>query len=110
MMKRRWIVLALVTAGAVAAGEASSRAASPIKAEKVPKSPSQQVDPATLTSGRALFLNRCARCHAIPTVGKQSAEKWPKIVARMSKRSGLKAEQSQAVLAYILAQRAAGTR
>jgi mono/diheme cytochrome c family protein len=111
MMKRRWIALAIVTVGAIAAGGASSsRASSPTKAAKVPKGPSQQVDPAALTSGRSLFLNRCARCHALPVVSKQSAEKWPKIVAKMSKRSGLKTEQGEAVLAYILAQRASGAR
>ena len=104
------MALALVTAVALAGSEAAPRTASPKKVVKIPKSPSQQVDPTTLTSGRALFLNRCARCHAIPAVSKQSAEKWPKIVAKMSKRSGLKGEQSQAVLAYILAHRAAGAR
>jgi len=103
------MILAIVTAGAIVAGKASSSAASPTKVAKVPKAPSEQVDPTTLTSGRSLFLNRCARCHALPAFGKQSDEKWPKIVAKMAKRSGLKTEQGQAVLAYILAERASGT-
>ncbi len=70
----------------------------------------QQSDPASLASGRMLFVNRCARCHALPVIGATSAQEWPGIVAAMSKRSGLKGEQSQAVLAYILAAHAVEER
>ena len=66
----------------------------------------QQVDATALASGRALFVSRCAHCHSLPAVGAETAEEWPAIVARMSKRSGLKGEQSKSVLAYILAAQA----
>ena len=101
------MTLAIVTAGAIAGSGTPSPAApamSPTRARQ------QQVDAASLTNGRSLFMNRCARCHKLPALGKYKAEDWPKIVTKMSKRSGLKAEQSKAVLAYILAARAAATR
>ena len=109
-MKRCWMLLVIVTAAAIAGGQAAPRTNPPKQTAKIPAGPSQQVDPATLATGRSLFLNRCARCHALPVVAKQSAAKWPTIVAKMAKRSGLKAEQSEAVLSYILAQRASGAR
>ncbi len=70
----------------------------------------QQANLASLTNGRMLLVNRCARCHALPAIGAHSAQEWPGIVANMSKRSGLKPEQSQTLLAYVLAAHAAGER
>ncbi len=66
---------------------------------------SQHVDMATLTAGRTLFVGRCARCHALPAVSAHSVTEWHGIVGHMAKRSGLDAEQSEAVLTYILAAR-----
>lgn len=56
--------------------------------------------------GRSLFVDRCAHCHALPEIAAHTSEQWPGIVGHMTKRSGLKPEQSSAVLAYILAARA----
>ncbi|MDQ6655963.1 MAG: hypothetical protein M3Y80_09140 [Verrucomicrobiota bacterium] len=65
----------------------------------------QQADRAALETGRSLFLARCGHCHTLPAVASHTAQQWPGIVAQMSKRSGLKPEQREAVLAYILAAR-----
>ena len=60
-------------------------------------------------SGRVLFVNRCARCHSLPKPNDVSAAQWPNILTKMAKRSGLKPEQRQAVLTYLLlARRPAG--
>ena len=63
----------------------------------------QHVDAATLTTGRSLFVSRCAHCHALPVIAEHTAEKWPGIVAKMEKRAGLQAAEKNAVLSYILA-------
>ncbi len=63
----------------------------------------QQVEIATLNSGRSAFVNRCAGCHALPGVNEHTRAQWPDLVAEMAKRSGLNPEQREAVLAYILA-------
>lgn len=59
-------------------------------------------DEAQLGAGRALFVGRCARCHALPKVAEYSSAQWRGLVASMAKRSGLKPAQSQSVLRYIL--------
>ena len=79
--------------------------APPITAATLAAGARQQADPAMLTSGRSLYIGRCARCHALPAVAEHSAEQWPEIVSHMAKRSGLNAQQSRAVLAYVLAAR-----
>ena len=63
----------------------------------------QHADAATLTLGRSLFVSRCAHCHALPVASQHPAEKWPAIVAKMSKRAGLQPAEHDAVLSYILA-------
>jgi mono/diheme cytochrome c family protein len=65
----------------------------------------QHADAAMLATGRSLFVGRCAHCHALPAVAEHTAQQWPGIVEHMSKRSGLKPDQSRAVLAYLLAAR-----
>lgn len=65
----------------------------------------QQIQIATLNSGRSAFVSRCAGCHALPRLDEQTREEWPRIVATMAKRSGLRPDQGEAVLAYILAAR-----
>jgi cytochrome c5 len=105
-MKRTWIALAIVIAGMIAGCATTSSIAPPITAAMIQTGARQHADAASLTSGRTLFLNRCAHCHTLPAVGEKSAEDWPRIVATMSKRSGLKAEQGKSVLAYILAAQA----
>jgi mono/diheme cytochrome c family protein len=58
-----------------------------------------------LTEGRALFVSRCIDCHSLPPGTKYSAEEWPALVAKMSGRAHLQADQQESVIAYILAAR-----
>ena len=64
-------------------------------------------DISTLERGRTLFAHRCIECHSLPPMWKYSREDWPQIVNGMSHRSNLKPEERDAVIAYILAVRAA---
>jgi cytochrome c2 len=59
-----------------------------------------------LATGRKLFLNRCARCHKLPHPDEFTPAQWSRIVPKMAKRSGLKPEQRDAVIAYLCSQRA----
>lgn len=62
----------------------------------------ENADARMLTAGRSLFLNRCIQCHALPEVRKYSAPQLTGIVAKMSGRANLSAEQHDAVLKYLL--------
>ena len=59
-----------------------------------------------LSLGRSLFVRRCLQCHALPAVTERSADEWRKAVRQMAPRSGLKASEEAAVLAYLMAARA----
>ena len=58
-----------------------------------------------LDHGRTLFAHRCIECHVLPQMWKYSREDWPQIVNDMSHRASLKADERDAVIAYILAVR-----
>lgn len=110
-MKRKWTAAVGFLIAAVIAGcETTAPTAPPITAAVIQSGADQRVHVQSLTTGRSLFVSRCAHCHTLPTVGEQSREDWPDIVTAMSTRSGLKAEQSKSVLAYILAAQAATQR
>jgi mono/diheme cytochrome c family protein len=70
----------------------------------------QPGDPRTLSEGRALFLNRCIQCHALPEVARFNAARLTAIVATMSGRANLNHGQHDAVLKYLLAVRANDAR
>ena len=67
----------------------------------------RDVDLARLDHGRTLFVHRCIECHTLPAIWKYSRDDWPKIVSDMSHRASLKPSEREAVIAYILAVRAA---
>jgi len=62
-------------------------------------------DQRTLAQGRALFLNRCIQCHALPEVARFDASRLTAIVSKMSGRANLSPEQHEAVLKYLLTAR-----
>jgi mono/diheme cytochrome c family protein len=96
-------IVALLCAGALSGCQSTPPGAPPVSAAMVLSAARQHADMATLTAGRTLFVGRCARCHALPDVAAHSAAEWHGIVAHMAKRSGLKPDQSEAVLSYIIA-------
>lgn len=104
-MKRRTITgvaaLALVAFWLTGCGSASFYAP-PVTSQLVLAAKRDHVDGRTLTAGRSLFLNRCIQCHHLPEVRKYSAPQLTAIVAKMSGRANMSAEQHDAVLKYLL--------
>ena len=70
--------------------------------KREPVAARQRMDPAATNAARTLFLNRCAKCHALPQVGRYTTAQWERIIPKMAKRSGLKPEQKAALLAYLV--------
>jgi mono/diheme cytochrome c family protein len=66
----------------------------------------ENADERTLAQGRALFLNRCIQCHALPEVARFDAPRLTAIVAKMSGRANLSPTQHEAVRKYLLTVRA----
>lgn len=60
-------------------------------------------EPASLESGRRIYLENCTRCHVAEPVRDYSAARWPGLIADMAGRSHLSATQRHDVLAYVLA-------
>ena len=79
-----------------------SSAAPPITASFLRASAGKNRDGRVLAEGRALFLNRCIQCHALPEVARFDAPGLTAIVAKMSGRANLNPEQHEAVLQYLL--------
>jgi hypothetical protein len=63
------------------------------------------VTQSSLSAGRDQFVSKCNGCHAYPDLAAIPDERWPAIVERMAKKSGLGAEDGTAVLRYVLAAR-----
>lgn len=93
----------LLGGAAISGCQSTGPGAPPVTAAMHQSGAGQHADAAILATGRSLFSGRCARCHALPSIADYSTDRWPEIVGQMAKRSGLKPDQSRAVLAYILA-------
>ena len=69
----------------------------------------QQRDSTASTAGmehaRSLYVNRCGSCHALTDPQTYDEPQWRHWMKRMAPKARLDAEQSQAVLGYILAAR-----
>jgi mono/diheme cytochrome c family protein len=66
----------------------------------------QQSEDSVLTTGRTLYLNNCNRCHALPDVRYYTAPRLTAIVAKMSRKAQMTAEQHDAVVKYLQTVRA----
>jgi mono/diheme cytochrome c family protein len=93
-------VLALALLGACQANLSS--AAPAVTASFLRAGARQGADSQTLTEGRRVYVNRCIQCHALPHVSKYDAPRLKAILAIMSRRASLTAEQHEAVLKYLL--------
>ena len=69
----------------------------------------QRQDPSLSTAGlehaRSLYVNRCGSCHALTDPQTYDEPQWRHWMQRMAPKARLDAEQSQAVLGFILAAR-----
>jgi hypothetical protein len=80
----------------------------PITEKMSKKSDGQHIgQTAILLEGRTLFVHRCIECHTLPVVWHYKTDDWPRLVDSMSRRASLKPTERDAILAYIIAARAA---
>src|SRR5690348_9285145 len=85
----------------------STRYAPPVVASQMTTArKGQQVDTSTLREGRRRFVHRCIECHVLPGVASHTAARWPALIDEMASRANLNPTERNAVLAYILAERA----
>jgi cytochrome c2 len=82
--------------------ESSSSSAPPISAAFVRAGVRENADAHTLALGRSLLLNRCIQCHRLPEVAQFDRPHLTAIVAKMSGRANMNAEQHEALLKYLL--------
>jgi mono/diheme cytochrome c family protein len=82
--------------------ETGSTSAPPITAAFVRAGVRENADARTLAQGRSLLLNRCIQCHRLPEASKYDPPRLTAIVAIMSERANMSAEQHDAVLKYLL--------
>jgi mono/diheme cytochrome c family protein len=93
-----WVAIAALLAGC----ETATRQAPPITAPLIQAGKREHADAQKLAEGRALLLNRCIQCHALPETAKYDPPALRKVVATMSNRAGLTTEEHDAVLKYLL--------
>jgi mono/diheme cytochrome c family protein len=82
--------------------ETGSSSAPPISAAFIRAGVRKNADARTLAQGRSLLLNRCIQCHRLPEVSKYDPPRLTAIVAKMSGRANMNAEQHEALLKYLL--------
>jgi hypothetical protein len=59
----------------------------------------------SLATGHDLFVAKCNGCHGYPDLGTIADDRWPDIVKTMGRKSHLAADESDAVLHFVLAAR-----
>lgn len=52
-------------------------------------------------AGRALYINKCARCHKFYDPANYSAKDWAKWMAKMSRKSKLKPTEQELLVRYL---------
>ena len=78
----------------------------PLNAEIIRTGSRMRVSESTLREGRRLFTARCIECHTLPVAWYYADAEWPRLVHDMARRSSLKDNEEQAIVAYIRAIRA----
>ena len=60
-----------------------------------------RVDVATLELGREIYLSECARCHSVEPIDRYSADRWRRILPRMSLETKLDERETVALETYV---------
>lgn len=53
------------------------------------------------SDGKAIFKEKCAKCHGYRLPETRTTEKWPGIIDRMARKAKLTEDQKAAVLAFV---------
>jgi cytochrome c5 len=56
----------------------------------------------TLDQGRDLYILKCDKCHALPSVQDHTPEKWDKIMTKMKVEAALTAREDYLVRTYVV--------
>jgi hypothetical protein len=56
----------------------------------------------SLEQGRALYIQKCDRCHSLPSVQDHSPEKWDRILNRMKTEAALTPREDYLVRTYVI--------
>lgn len=59
----------------------------------------------TLAAGRSLLATRCTSCHSLEPIAKYTPAQWKANVLRMEDRAGLREQETQKIIAYLVAAR-----
>ena len=86
--------------------ESTTNYVPPVTAQMAGGKKEKPAELARLREGRTLFVHRCIECHTLPPLWHYTTKDWREIVSTMSHRASLKAEEREAIVAYILAVRA----
>lgn len=65
-------------------------------ARRWPEVPTSQIE-----SGRTLYVMKCSGCHTLKQPRAYSAERWPKIMEKMSPKAKLSREQEEQITRYV---------
>lgn len=53
------------------------------------------------SDGKAIFKEKCAKCHGYRLPETRTGERWPRIIDRMAPKAKLTEDQKAAVLAFV---------
>lgn len=57
---------------------------------------------AELEHGRALYVSRCSRCHALHVPEQYAAVRWPDLITRMAPRAKLSLDERAAITRFLV--------
>ncbi len=70
-----------------------------------PVQPAMNGDVAVLSSGRQIYLQRCASCHSLEAVDDYTAAEWDELLPAMNRKSKLNPAQADQLRQYLLSAR-----
>jgi nitrate/TMAO reductase-like tetraheme cytochrome c subunit len=105
MVRIRTFLFSSLVASALSGCEAMKSGAPAIDAEMTKAALSNGDSIETLAAGRRLLATRCTSCHSLEPVERYPAAQWEANVLRMADRAGLREQDTQKVIAYLVAAR-----
>ncbi|MEI8256286.1 MAG: hypothetical protein WCJ30_11500 [Deltaproteobacteria bacterium] len=57
---------------------------------------------ASLSRGRALYVNKCSGCHSLYVPSTIAASRWPAMIEEMTRRANLHPDERDLILRYVI--------
>lgn len=102
---KRSLLYAVLIAGGLVGCEVMNSGAPPINSEMMKAAAANGNSPEVIASGRSLLATRCTSCHSLEPVAAYTPTQWRANVVRMSNRAGLRDDEAQKIIAYLVAAR-----